>query len=135
MSPKRRKKGCLSAQEMNQFAGMNHHTDFRNSLGNCSSSWLFVAQMSFAACCLTRTAQLRGGTKLSARRVDRSCRILTRPDRLPLRVNQECLWNQRSELLIWLRKIMKSEEEEAGPEKRKRWRALKRALCSDGFGP
>lgn len=38
--------------------------------------------MSLAACRLARIAQFRGGKKLSARRVDSSRRIPTRPNRL-----------------------------------------------------
>lgn len=62
---KEREKRCLSAQEMNQFASMNHHSVSQNSSNICSGSWPFVARISLAVCCLTHAAQLRGGTSPS----------------------------------------------------------------------
>lgn len=56
-----RKKSCLSAQELNQFASMNHHAVSQNSPSNCSSSCPFVARISLAVQCLAHIAQLRRG--------------------------------------------------------------------------
>ncbi len=70
-----RKKRCLSAEEMNQFASMNHHSVSRNSSSICSGSWPFVARFSLSVCCFTHIAQLRGGKSPS------ECRASINPTR------------------------------------------------------
>ncbi len=69
------KKRCLSAEEMNQFASMNHHSVSRNSSSICSGSWPFVARFSLSVCCFTHIAQLRGGKSPS------ECRASINPTR------------------------------------------------------
>lgn len=58
------KKRCLSAQEMNQFASMNHRSVSQNSASICSCSWPFVARISLAVCCLTHVALNSEGARV-----------------------------------------------------------------------
>lgn len=73
----------------------------------------------WAECPLPRTVphtRLGSGGVRSSLRAASMAPAGSRPNRLPLRVNQGCLRNRCWELLIWPQKISKSEEEEEDVE-------------------
>lgn len=102
-----KKKRCLSGEEMNQFASVNHHSVSQNNSSFCIGSCPFVARISLTLCCFTHIAQLRGGTGLSE-----CCASInpigSSPGLKRLRVGQDLKPFQKAALTIVLYSVIKS---------------------------
>lgn len=92
-----KKKRCLSAQEMNQFASMNHHSASQNSSSICSGSWPFVARFSLAAWSSHTLLNSEGARIL---RIHKSYKILTWSNKESLSVGQNHLKSNINKSLL-----------------------------------